>query len=166
MQTLLRISYNDKTIIFLIEWYFVWIFWINTRISCVLEISLKCFEYIIVDPICIYFDKNATKIEDKFIWWILVWNGRSKPVSTPRTWFVRNLHAYVCMCREAHERPLMVTHPLQGGVEDHGRSYKAFHSSDRWPCKVIPYCSPTVLSSCASKSISTQRLLNLFYSCS
>lgn len=46
------------------------------------------------------------------------------------------------MCREAHDQPLMVVHPLQGGVEDHGRSYKALHSSDRWPCKVIPYSSP------------------------
>lgn len=47
-----------------------------------------------------------------------------------------------CVCQAAYERPLMVVHPLQGGGEDHGRSYKAFHSSDRWPCKVIPYSSP------------------------
>lgn len=46
------------------------------------------------------------------------------------------------MCRAAHDQPLMVVHPLQGGAEDHGRSYKALHSSDRWPCKVIPYSSP------------------------
>lgn len=87
----------NKTITFLIKWYFVRIFWTDTRISYVLEISLKCFQYTIIDP---YFDKNATKIEDKFIWSILVGNRRSKPVSTPRTRFVRNSRTLMYVCVE------------------------------------------------------------------